>query len=107
MTHRAAIGIDIGGTKTLCLLVNDELKVLEEVKFKTAPRHGQKPFTASLTPVLKRLKQTAKAKNLNLVAVGVGCAGSIDEEKRTIKSAPNLRRLEGYAIGRTVHDGVG
>ena len=100
MTHRAAIGIDIGGTKTLCLLVNEEFKVLDEAKFKTAPRQGQKNFTANLTRVLKGLKQTAKAKKLNLVGVGAGCAGSVDVEKGTIKAAPNLRSLEGYTIGK-------
>ena len=36
MGKRAAIGIDIGGTKTLCALLNDRFEILEEVKFKTS-----------------------------------------------------------------------
>src|SRR5437868_2419246 len=107
MTVRAAIGIDIGGTKTLCLLVNEDLKIISSVKFKTASRKSKRGFTDRLTRVLKELKNSAKHQELTLVAVGAGCAGSVDTFEGKIKAAPNLLFLEDYPIAKTVKAATG
>ena len=37
MSNSAAVGIDVGGTKTLCVLVDKDCRILADLKFKTAP----------------------------------------------------------------------
>lgn len=100
MKKPAAVGIDVGGTKTLCVLVDRHFRKLEEVKFKTAPHEGRNRFTKKLKDSVGALVTAAKAKGLDVVAVGVGCAGTVNEEENRIETAPNLLMLEGYPIGK-------
>jgi len=100
MKKPAAIGIDVGGTKTLCVLVDKHFRKLEEVKFKTAPEEGRNRFTHKLSDSVGALVTSARAKGLDVVAIGVGCAGTVDEEEMRIKTSPNLLVLENYPIGK-------
>jgi glucokinase len=107
MSRRASLGIDIGGTKTLCLLLDEDLKVVGEAKFKTDVSQGQKRFTAELLASIRQLKRLAKNKGLKLVGVGIGCAGQVDQKKGSIKAAPNVHFLENYPVGRLIHEAAG
>lgn len=102
MKKPAAVGIDVGGTKTLCVLVNKHFQQLEEIKFKTAPEEGQNRFTHRLKDSVGALVNTAKAKGLEVVGVGIGSAGSVDEKEIRIKTSPNLLMLEDYPIGKNI-----
>src|SRR6185437_2089649 len=96
----AAVGIDVGGTKTLCVLVDRHFRKLDEVKFKTAPEEGRNRFTHKLRDSVGALVTGARAKGLNVVAIGVGCAGTVDDQEIRIKTSPNLLVLENYPIGK-------
>jgi glucokinase len=105
--NRAAIGIDIGGTKTLCVLVDNECDVLKALKFKTHASKGQRSFLRRLFDALNVLRKIASQRNLSLVGVGVACAGQVDCQKLRIRSSPNLLRLEGCQIGKHLEDELG
>lgn len=100
MNRAAALGIDVGGTKTLCVLVDSRCQPLEEVKFKTAPNEGRKEFTKNLLNAVRTLKSKANEKKLRIVGIGVGCAGSVDSRAGRILVAPNLLCLEDYPIAQ-------
>jgi predicted NBD/HSP70 family sugar kinase len=59
MKKPAAVGIDVGGTKTLCVLVDRHFRQLEEIKFKTAPDEGRNRFTRKLTESVGKLVGSA------------------------------------------------
>ncbi len=107
MSKRASIGIDIGGTKTLCILVDEDLQVLDEIRFKTEPGLGQKRFTSELVSAIKASKRTAQRKKLSLAGAGIGFAGSVDKIKCHVQTAPNILCLEDYPIGKIVQEGTG
>jgi glucokinase len=107
MSRRASLGIDIGGTKTLCLLLDEDLKVLGEAKFKTDVSQGQKRFTSELLAAIRQLKRAAKDKDLKLAGVGIGCAGQVDQKKGVVKAAPNVHFLEDYPAGRLIREAAG
>src|SRR3954463_12947186 len=86
----AILGIDIGGTKTLCVLVDKQCRILREVKFKTAPGEGRGEFTRTLLEAATSLKETADLKNLKVIGIGVACAGSVDPKAGLISKSPNL-----------------
>lgn len=98
----AAVGIDVGGTKTLCVLLDKHFKQLDEIKFKTAPEEGRHRFTHRLTDSVGALVNTARAKGLDVVAVGIGSAGAVDEKEICIKTSPNLLMLENFPIGKYI-----
>ncbi|MDB6122051.1 MAG: hypothetical protein JWQ71_1044 [Pedosphaera sp.] len=100
MKNPAAIGIDLGGTKTLCILVDKRCRPLDSVKFKTAPHEGRAQFTRNLIAATTALEKVAQSKKMKLVGIGVGCAGQVDYKKVKIKKSPNLLYLENYSIGK-------
>jgi glucokinase len=104
---QAAIGIDIGGTKTLCLLLDGDCQVLGSAKFKTEPSRGQLRFLKNLSSAVQSLHKVARKRGLVLVGAGIACAGQVDCKKLKIKSSPNLMRLEGCAVGQHVEKQLG
>jgi glucokinase len=100
MKKPAAVGIDVGGTKTLCVLVDKHFQQLEEIKFKTAPEEGRHRFTRRLRDSVGALVNNARAKGLEVIAIGIGSAGAVDEEEIVINTSPNLLMLEKYPIGK-------
>lgn len=100
MKKPAAVGIDVGGTKTLCVLVDKHFRKLDELKFKTAPEEGRHRFTRRLRDSVGALVTSARAKGLNVAAIGIGSAGTVDEDEIRITTSPNLLMLEHYPIGK-------
>jgi glucokinase len=99
MTKPVALGIDIGGTKTLCILVDKHCNILKSEKFKTA-QDGAQQFRTDLLRTLWSLRDYVQQRKFNLVGVGLGLAGSMDERTGRVKTAPNLLCLEGFPIER-------
>jgi glucokinase len=97
MGKRAAIGIDIGGTKTLCALIDERFNILEEVKFKTSAHEGRTVFKKRLFSALQTLVRHAKGQKL--VGIGVASAGRVDPEECLIHASPNILWLEGFRVG--------
>jgi glucokinase len=104
---RGTIGIDIGGTKTLFALFDERFGVLDEVKVKTEADKGEKAFTKKLADALRVLLRTAEKARVSVVTVGVGCAGSVDQEAGTMELVPNIPFLEGYPLRARIAKLVG
>ena len=100
MRKPAAIGIDVGGTKTLCLLVDRHLRRLGQAKFKTATEGGRNRFTRKLSQSVQALVTTARKRGFDVAGVGIACAGTVDAKTIQIKTSPNLLALENYPIGK-------
>jgi glucokinase len=100
MSKIAALGIDIGGTKTFCVLVDKQCRILKSIKFKTASDEGCKQFTARLEEAVSSLRDGALARGMKFAGIGVGFAGSIDQRTGTLKASPNLLCLEGFPLAR-------
>ena len=95
----AAIGIDIGGTKSLFALFDERFEVVAQEKLPTHPVKGStKAFTAMLRGAVEDLLRTAKRKRLQVLAAGVGCAGDINVRKGVVRFSPNIRFLDDYPM---------
>jgi glucokinase len=98
--RNAAIGIDIGGTKTLLALLDEDFEVIAEEKLRS--RDGKDPlksFESGMEKALERLMEEATEAKLKVKTVGVGVAGMADFKSGKIMSAPNLDFLDGYPLG--------
>jgi glucokinase len=100
----ASIGIDVGGTKTRVALFDDKFEVVENIKLKTpkAKEEFEEELVKSVRGLAKKVKENAR-----LTAIGVGFAGSVDEERGVITSAPNIPYLDGFSFKQTFQDSVG
>jgi glucokinase len=79
-----AIGVDVGGTKVAAGVVDAEGKVVEKVKRLTpaySPPATEQVIVEVVTELLGRHE---------VVAVGIGAAGFVDETRSTVLFAPNL-----------------
>ena len=99
--NQATIGIDIGGTKTLFALLDDDFEVIAEEKLRS--RSGDDPlaeFEKGLEKSIRALLKAARKRGLKVAYVGAGVAGQADFPSGTIRRAPNLEFLEGYPLAR-------
>lgn len=100
MGHNGAIAIDIGGTKTLCALVDDRYRIRHEIKFKTDPAQGRKKYTEGLLRAVKELGKQADRAKLPLTGAGVASAGVVDTKECMIVESRNILWLQEFRIGR-------
>ncbi len=96
---QGAIGIDIGGTKTLYALFDGDFRILAEERVQTYPdKGGLRAFTSGLNATIGKLMREARKRRVQVAHVGVGCAGDIDRKRGVIRASLNLQILEGYAL---------
>jgi glucokinase len=97
----AAIGIDVGGTKTLYALLDQSFEVVAEEKLRS--RSGKDPlaaFKAGMGESLAALMAEARRRKLKVDVVGAGVAGLVDFRTGDIRTAPNLEFLDGFPMAR-------
>jgi glucokinase len=78
------IGIDIGGTKVAAGVVDDEGNVLARARRRT-PSRDPEHLVDVVTEIVRQLLSEHEVS-----AIGVGAAGFVDAERRTVLFAPNL-----------------
>jgi len=106
--RRAAIGIDIGGTKSLYALFDDRFEVLAEEKFRShPPKGGLAAFEANHAKALGKLLKEARRRKLEIEAVGMGVAGRIDLREGVILNAPSLEFLQGHSFQQRLEKETG
>src|SRR5262245_54443475 len=88
MDDRVAIGIDLGGTKLLGLLVDASGKALERRERPTNAAAGADAVVASMVELIRELAASAGSKKL--AGVGVGVPGPLDPKSGVVWAMPNL-----------------
>lgn len=106
-----ALGIDLGGTKTLAAVVDIATgEVVSSARKRTRAEKGQEFVSQRILELSTQALADAKLPDTaSIVAVGVGAAGQIDRKAGTIVDAPNLgvkdmqlRELLGKQFGKPV-----
>src|SRR5438874_8151756 len=87
-----ALGIDLGGTKTLAAVVDITTgEVIASARKRTRAERGQDFVAQRTTEIATAALDAAKLSlDAGIVAVGVGAAGQIDRKVGVILDAPNL-----------------
>ncbi len=91
------IGIDIGGTNTKLIVMDDRNALLHEERFHTSPEKGQADFIKRLGAAAKRLKKEWKA-----ASIGIGAAGDVDPENGMLRFSPNLDRWRNVPLAASL-----
>ncbi len=83
MQHRivSKIGIDLGGTKTECILLDDNFEVIEKKRIPT-PKDDYYAIIKSIVSLVKELK-----KKTNDVTIGICTPGAISKKTGLIKNS--------------------
>ncbi|HAM38488.1 MAG TPA: hypothetical protein DCP53_03720 [Elusimicrobia bacterium] len=75
------VGIDIGGTKILIILIKNNGEILKRIEFPMI----NKKYTVVLSKISSVLKSIG-----NFKSIGIGIAGDIDSENGIMRYSPNL-----------------
>lgn len=84
------IGFDLGGTKMLATVFDDDFKVLGKARKKTRGHEGMQAGLKRINNVISEALENAKIKPEQIKGLGIGCPGPLDLKKRRIRTAPNL-----------------
>jgi glucokinase len=87
-----ALGIDLGGTKTLAAVVDITTgEVIASERKRTRAEKGQEYIAQQIKDLSTAVLESAKLPNgAKIVAVGIGAAGQIDRKNGVVVDAPNL-----------------
>lgn len=86
-----AIGIDIGGTNTRVALIDEDLKLVERIQFRT---NAEDP-----TETFEKIAEAIKSFDKDIVGVGISCPGPLDLKAGCIIGSPNLgEKWWGFSI---------
>jgi len=97
------LGVDIGGTDIKLGILSPEGEMIIDG---TVPTEQESGVAHSAEKVRAWYEENASA-GMNLVALGIGCAGLIDREKGTVISSPNLPAWVGESIKEEFESALG
>lgn len=95
------IGIDLGGTKIHTALATEEGKILAEAVLKTLAEEGEKTVLQRILQSVEEARKKAGVGREEILAIGIGAPGLIDQEKGVILTAANLP-FENYALAEAI-----
>lgn len=94
---KAAIGIDIGGTKICAGIVSEEGVVCASPR--TIPTCANEPSDIIIDNLRSLLKEVLKdASGYEVLGIGIGCTGPLDTEKGTLLEVENLPTLNYFPL---------
>ena len=82
------IGMDIGGTKMMALVLDHEFKVIGRCKKKSKSAKRDEPAEERIARIIRDAMDDAKVKTIR--GIGVGSPGPLDPKTGTIIDTPNL-----------------
>lgn len=97
----AVAGIDIGGTKIALALETVEGERIASRQFPTLVERGPELILNNLASAIREM---CAASDTKLLAVGLGCPGSVDKERGLVLSPINLPGWHEFPIVRSIEE---
>ena len=89
MKKNIYIGLDIGGTKILCGIIDDSGKILSRAKLDTPAKSTPKKICQAIIEFLKDVIDDAAVNPRYIKAIGIGVPGIVSQDGNVLKS-PNI-----------------
>ncbi|MBD3672981.1 MAG: ROK family protein [Planctomycetaceae bacterium] len=84
------VGFDLGGTKMLAVILDENLKPLGRKRRKTRGHEGADAGLERIEETIQKAFKDADVDPSRLRGIGIGCPGILDLKKGIINEAPNL-----------------
>lgn len=91
------VGVDLGGTKLLAVVFDEEYTALGRAKEKVAKSRDNEAVLEKMVEVIRDALDDAGAKPEEISAIGIACPGPVDFENGIVLETPNLG-LENFPI---------
>ncbi len=96
------IGIDLGGTKILAALIDENWEIKSLLKKKTKASSGPQEVISRIINTIEELVKENNLKNNDIIAIGIGAPGMVDEKNGNVMYAPNLTGWKDIPLGSTL-----
>jgi glucokinase len=93
-----AIGIDLGGTKIFTALLDRDCQIISTLKEKTKVEEGKGYFFKTIEECVKTVIDEAEIGWAEIVGLGIGCPGIINEKDGVVISSPNIPFLKNMPL---------
>jgi len=101
-------GIDLGGTKVQCAVLDAGHAVLGQSRHPTPTEGGPQDVADTIVAAMREAAAQAGLETSALTGVGVGSPGDVDAERGTVSSALNLPGWAGeFALGEALERELG
>lgn len=84
------IGFDLGGTKMLACVLDEQFEILSSARKSTNGSEGMVKGRKRIIAAIEEAMATAQVDPANLQGIGIGCPGMVDPSKGILIDAPNL-----------------
>jgi glucokinase len=105
-SDRIALGIDLGGTKTITSVINSRGEILSHDRDFTN-REGAEMVIRSIRKLVSRSLEQAGISMSELDAIGVGVSGLSSPETGVLFTSPHLPELEDFQVKKLVEKELG
>ena len=95
---KAAIGIDIGGTKIAVTLGTERGKILLREEFPTPVQKNVRKAVPLMTEIIRRFLINAKLKKFRVIGVGIAAPGAVNPSTGAIPYSPNMPGWKNFPI---------
>ena len=83
-------GIDLGGTKIEAIVADPDHNVVGQARHPTPAEGGPEAVAETMAKALQEAAEQGNVKSSDLLGVGVGSPGDVDENNGTVANARNL-----------------
>lgn len=90
MQNQFTCGFDLGGTKMLCVVMDDKQKIVARKRKKTKGTEGAQSGVARIAELIRETLSEANLPPEGLKSLGVGCPGPVDMDNGVVNVAVNL-----------------
>ncbi|MEQ1828963.1 MAG: ROK family protein [Pirellula sp.] len=90
MPNSLHCGFDLGGTKMLCIVMDDKHKILARKRKKTKGTEGAQSGVIRITELIRETFLENGLSVENLSSLGIGCPGPVDMDNGVVNVAVNL-----------------
>lgn len=105
--HGIRLGIDLGGTKILAGVVDDQGRILGSAKRKTRAERGVDDVVARIVKTAQDAVSASKLDLRTVKAIGIGAPGVADYRTGVIEFAPNLNNWVNVPLGPRLEKELG
>ncbi len=100
------LGIDLGGTKILAGVVNEEGEILGSAKRPTKPKDGLEAVVDRVAKTAREAVESAGLEMDDILAACCGSPGPLDPDKGIVYYAPNLAGWENVPLAEMLGDAL-
>lgn len=90
MSKNLWVGCDLGGSKTLAVVYDDDQQEKGRERRKTRGQEGKQNGMERIATIIASAIEDAKAEKGDIAAIGIGCPGPLDMDAGVLHEAPNL-----------------